>query len=154
MHIALAADEGRRFSIGPDQVTVKGVSPGDGGFAVVDYRAAPGVPGPPVHVHADIDEAWYLLDGTLDVLVGDERRRVEPGGFVLVPASVPHGFANAGSGWARWIGILSPGTALTMLEELGALMPEDGAPDVDAVVAMLAGYRTAVVGPPLASGAA
>jgi hypothetical protein len=36
-----------------------------------------------------------------------------------------------------------------MLEDLGALVPQDGPPDETAVVAMLARYGTTVLGPPL-----
>jgi mannose-6-phosphate isomerase-like protein (cupin superfamily) len=151
MTTILGPDEGRVFSIGGDRVTVKGVADALGvGFALIDYRAAPGVPGPPLHRHDDIDEAWYLLEGRLDVSLGDERRSVGAGSFLLVPHGVAHTFANAGPTWARWIGVLSPGpSSLNMLEDLGALVPQDGPPDEAAVVAMLARYGTAVLGPPL-----
>jgi hypothetical protein len=119
------------------------------GFALIDYRAAPGVPGPPLHRHDDIDEAWYILDGQLDVSVGDDRRSVGAGSFLLVPHGIPHTFANAGETWARWIGVLSPGSSLSMLEDLGALIPPDGPPDEAAVVEMLTRYGTTVLGPPL-----
>ena len=146
----LAPGEGRLFAIGRDQVTVKGVSNVPGaGFALIDYRAAPGVPGPPLHVHDAIDEAWYLLEGELDVQLGDERRRVGASSFLLVPRGVPHTFANAGGGWARWIGVLSPGSALGMLEDLGQLIPPDGPPDEAAMLEMFTRYRTTVLGPPL-----
>lgn len=150
MTTILAPDEGRLFPIGGDKVTVKGVADVLGvGFALIDYRAAPGIPGPPLHVHDAIDEAWYLLEGQLDVRVGDERRRVGAGSFLLVPHGAPHTFVNAGDGWARWIGVLSPGSALGMLEDLGALIPQDGAPDETAIGAMFTRYGTTVVGPPL-----
>ena len=65
MTTILGPDEGRVFTIGGDRVTVKGVADALGvGFALIDYRAAPGVPGPPLHRHDDIDEAWYLLEGS------------------------------------------------------------------------------------------
>ena len=117
MTTILGPGEGRQFVIGGDRVTVKGVADaGDVGFALIDYSAAPDVPGPPLHVHSTIDEAWYLLEGELDVRFGEERRRVGAGSFLLVPHGVPHTFANVGDGWARWVGVLSPGTALGMLE--------------------------------------
>ena len=150
MTTILAPGEGRMFSIGGDQVTVKGVAGVEGvGFALIEYRAAPGIPGPPLHVDDAIDAGWYLLEGQLDVHVGDERRRVSAGSFLLVPHGVPHTFANSGDGWARWIGVLSPGTALGMLEGLGSLIPEDGAPDETAIGELSARYGTTALGPPL-----
>ncbi len=150
MTTILAPGEGRMFSIGGDRVTVKGVADVHGvGFALIDYRAAPGIPGPPLHVHDAIDEGWYLLEGQLDVQVGDERRRVSAGSFLLVPHGVPHTFANGGDGWARWIGVLSPGSALGMLEGLGSLIPEDGPPDEQAIGELFTRYGTTALGPPL-----
>jgi mannose-6-phosphate isomerase-like protein (cupin superfamily) len=46
-----------------------------------------------------IDEAWYLLQGRLEIQVGDERRSVGAGSFLLVPHGAPHTFVNAGDGW-------------------------------------------------------
>jgi mannose-6-phosphate isomerase-like protein (cupin superfamily) len=150
MTMILAPDEGRLFPIGGDRVRVKGVADALGvGFAVIDYRAAPGIPGPPLHVHDDIDEAWYLLEGRLDVCVGDDRRTVGAGSFLLVPHGASHTFANVGDEWARWIGVLSPGSSLGMLEDLGRLIPEDGPPDEAAITEMFARYGTTVLGPPL-----
>ncbi|HXP21581.1 MAG TPA: cupin domain-containing protein [Streptosporangiaceae bacterium] len=115
MTTILAADQGRLFTIGADQVTIKGVSDVLGaGFALIDYRAAPHVPGPPLHAHDAIDEAWYLLEGQLDVCVGDTRRTVGAGSFLLVPHGAPHTFVHVGDDWARWIGVLSPSSALGM----------------------------------------
>lgn len=81
--------------------------------------------------------------------MGDERRRVGAGSFLLVPHGAPHTFANAGQDWARWIGVLSPGSALGMLEELGALIPPDGPPDEAAIGEIFTRYGTTVLGPPL-----
>ncbi len=150
MTTILAPDEGRLFTIGADQVMVKGVSDVLGaGFALIDYRAAPHVPGPPLHVHDAIDEAWYLLDGHLDVRIGDVRCTVGAGSFLLVPHGAPHTFVNAGDDWARWIGVLSPGSALGMLEALGRLIPHDGPPEEAAILQMFTRYGTTIQGPPL-----
>jgi len=151
MTTILAPGEGRLFHIGDDRVTVKGVADAlDVGFALIDYSAAAGVPGPPLHVHDAIDEAWYLLEGQLDVQVGEQRRQVGAGSFLLVPHGVPHTFVNPGAGWARWVGVLSSGAALGMSEKLGRLVPELGPPDKEAIGEMFRRYGTTVLGPPLA----
>ncbi len=41
-----------------------------------------------------------------------------------MPADVVHRFRNIGSGNARHIAIVSPATALDMIEELGKVRPE------------------------------
>ena len=50
----------------------------------------------PLHLHRSDDEAWYVLDGTLGFVRGDERSRRLPGSAVLVPRGVVHTFWNAG----------------------------------------------------------
>lgn len=47
----------------------------------------------------------------------------------------------------RWLGILAPGRYLRMLEDLGAIMPSDGPPDVTKVLELFARYDTEVVAP-------
>ena len=47
---------------------------------------------PPLHIHHDADETWYVIDGQLTVFVGDERIEAGPGYFVFGPMGVPHAF--------------------------------------------------------------
>jgi mannose-6-phosphate isomerase-like protein (cupin superfamily) len=47
---------------------------------------------PPLHIHHDADETWYVIDGRLTVFVGDERIEAGPGDFVFGPMGVPHTF--------------------------------------------------------------
>jgi quercetin dioxygenase-like cupin family protein len=51
-------------------------------------------PQAPLHVHEQGDEGFIVLRGLLDVTVGAEVRRLEPGEFVLVEAGTPHTFAT------------------------------------------------------------
>jgi mannose-6-phosphate isomerase-like protein (cupin superfamily) len=47
---------------------------------------------PPLHIHHDADETWYVIDGQVTVFVGDERIEAGPGDFVFGPMGVPHTF--------------------------------------------------------------
>ena len=47
---------------------------------------------PPLHIHHDADETWYVIDGRLTVFVGEERIEAGPGDFVFGPMGVPHAF--------------------------------------------------------------
>jgi mannose-6-phosphate isomerase-like protein (cupin superfamily) len=49
----------------------------------------------PLHVHHADDEAWYVLEGALGFIRGDERLEAPAGSAVLVPRGVPHAFWNA-----------------------------------------------------------
>lgn len=59
-------------------------------FVVAEWRDAGGPPGPPrwiapLHLHRSDDEAWYVLDGTLRVQIGDDVVEARVGSGVLVP---------------------------------------------------------------------
>jgi mannose-6-phosphate isomerase-like protein (cupin superfamily) len=48
----------------------------------------------PVHIHHDDDEAWYVVDGELALLLGDDEVRVPVGGAALAPRGTAHTFWN------------------------------------------------------------
>jgi mannose-6-phosphate isomerase-like protein (cupin superfamily) len=83
----------------------------------------------PLHVHHADDEAWYVLEGALGFVLGDERVTVPAGSAVLVPRGTPHTFWNAHTGRTRYLILMTPRTA-ALVEALHG--PYD---DVDALFA-------------------
>ena len=61
------------------------------GYSVIEPGA-----GAPLHVHKDVDEVFILLEGTLDLRLGDEQRLVEANHTIAIPAGVPHAFVAVG----------------------------------------------------------
>ena len=55
----------------------------------IDYLA-----GPPLHVHDEQDDTFFVLEGVLAVQVGDDVHDLGPGDFATVPPGVPHTFDN------------------------------------------------------------
>jgi quercetin dioxygenase-like cupin family protein len=55
----------------------------------------PGDQAPP-HIHDASDEAFCVISGDLEVLVGDERRVLHQGDFIEIPAGTVHTFATFG----------------------------------------------------------
>jgi quercetin dioxygenase-like cupin family protein len=78
-----------------------------GAYCVIECFVPPGG-GPPPHIHHDAAECFYLLEGSLSLLVGDETTTVEQGGFAHVPKGVVHSFSNTGVGAARMLATFSP----------------------------------------------
>jgi mannose-6-phosphate isomerase-like protein (cupin superfamily) len=65
--------EGELLAVAGNEIVFKvGVAEMDGALGVLEYTAAPGFPGPPAHVHHRTVEGFYVLDGELTMLVGDE----------------------------------------------------------------------------------
>jgi mannose-6-phosphate isomerase-like protein (cupin superfamily) len=146
----LRSGEGRTFHMGPDAIRVLlEADATDGQFSVLEASLAPGLPGPPAHVHRDgLDEIWYVLDGELDFLVGEQTIRAGRGATAYIPAGAVHTFSNPGDSAARWLGIFRPANGLAMIEELADAFPADGPPDVDRMMATFERYRVEVVEPP------
>jgi quercetin dioxygenase-like cupin family protein len=62
-----------------------------GQFAVVEALAWRSTE-PPVHIHRNEDEAWYILDGAMTFYVDAEVFPATTGSFVYAPRGRPHGF--------------------------------------------------------------
>ena len=60
------------------------------------------------HVHAEEDDAFYILEGELTFAYGGEQAVAPPGTFVLVPPGVEHGFRNDGAIPVRMLNIHVP----------------------------------------------
>lgn len=78
---------------------------------VDDGESSAEQPVAPLHRHLADDEAWYVLEGTLGFIRGDERLEAPAGSAVLVPAGVAHTFWNAGPGRARYLILMTPRVA-------------------------------------------
>jgi mannose-6-phosphate isomerase-like protein (cupin superfamily) len=76
----------------------------------------------PLHRHLEDDEAWYVVEGRLGFVRGDERLEAGVGSAVLVPRGVAHTYWNAGAGRARYVIVMTPRVAalVAALHEPGA----------------------------------
>ena len=60
------------------------------------------------HVHADEDDAFYIVEGEMTFTFGDRDVPAPPGTFVLVPPQVEHGFRNDQDSPVRMLNIHAP----------------------------------------------
>jgi mannose-6-phosphate isomerase-like protein (cupin superfamily) len=70
------------------------------------------------HVHHNREEAFFVIEGTAEFLVGEERTRATRGAFLLVPRGTMHGFRSEGD--SRLIIIHSPGGFERYFREVAA----------------------------------
>ncbi|WP_458689047.1 cupin domain-containing protein [Nocardia tengchongensis] len=68
-----------------------------------------GTDGPPPHFHTGSAELFYLLDGTLRVLAGEEIHTLRAGDFLLIPPTVVHAWASPPDAAADVLIIFTPG---------------------------------------------
>lgn len=104
--------------------------------------------GPPQHIHGAEEEAFYVVEGAVDVQVGDEIVHGTPGSFVLIPRGTVHTFWNAGPTPAKLLVIVSPPGMEEYLAEVVGDTEIDAATFVEKVTAMAPKYQMRIVGPP------
>ncbi len=63
----------------------------------------------PLHAH-DEDEAWYVLDGTLRIRIGDQHSEIGAGGAVIVPGGTAHTYWNPRPQPARYLLVMGART--------------------------------------------
>lgn len=77
--------------------------PKDGISSSLSHAVLGGGAGAPLHFHED-DELIVVLEGVLEVRIGDEVHQVPADHTVVVPPGVPHGFTCVGPDRARIMG--------------------------------------------------
>ncbi len=99
--------------------------------------------GPPPHTHP-WDEAYFMLEGELDVAIADQVQRAKAGDFLLAPGGAVHSFRIAG-GPARFL-VLTTGDGAgaffrAMDREIG-----NPPPSLEAVCALAARHGVMLAG--------
>ena len=107
--VVLGPGEGRVYAMGPLSAVFKADGEeSDGRYAISEWWMEPHTKGPGTHQHPD-DDVFYVLAGTMSVMVGDEWHEAPAGSFVLVPGDTPHNFENRGDERAGMLNVSAPG---------------------------------------------
>lgn len=109
---ALPAGGGTPLAWFTSTITMKASGPEIG---VTEVQMEPGDE-PPVHVHKNEDEWFYVLDGAVTFRVGGENYSGTTGAFVSFPRGIPHTFSIE-SPSARFLVMNTPGGFERMFEQ-------------------------------------
>jgi hypothetical protein len=126
-------------------MTVKATSADtDGGFTLLEADEPSGF-GPPMHIHHDCAEAFYVLEGEY-IFFLDGREQVCPAGsFVYVPKGAPHGF-RVGAAPSRKLNLYIPAAMVGYFDELSAAIGR-GEKDPTVLNEIANRYAVEVIGP-------
>lgn len=139
--IVLGTGEGKTISVLGDAYTYKAAKDETGGaYALIEGRIEGN--GPPPHIHTAEEEAFYVLEGELDILVGERIVKAPAGAFLLVPRGTVHTFSKSGTAPAKILIIISPAGFERFFEEIA------GPPDLEKIMALAPKYNLKIVGPP------
>ena len=116
--VVVRAGEGQSVRWGPAGVIRVLASAGstDDSFSIVEATEPPGTAAP-LHTHHAEAEAFYVVEGKIDLTCGDQHVTADAGDFVYTPRGVPHKYAIAGDRPARVLLLFSrPGFESFFLE--------------------------------------
>lgn len=68
----------------------------DNQFGLFELIMQPGSGGPSPHIHKQMTEIFYVVEGEVELTLNEEKVTAQPGAVMVVPQSVPHAFANPG----------------------------------------------------------
>jgi quercetin dioxygenase-like cupin family protein len=148
--VMLTPGEGKTVSFSGNRVTLVHGRP-DGAYSVVEWVSEPGIPGTPLHIHRETDEAFYVLEGTFGFRAGERTFEGSTGAFVLVPKGLEHAYWNEGVIAAKMLITISPPGFERYFEELAeglASVGEDEQAAMSLRRALSEKYDIEVVGPP------
>jgi quercetin dioxygenase-like cupin family protein len=103
LRVAAGEDRfGENRGLGISAIAFKVVPQDSNGFLIIEntFRAKGG---PARHLHYDLDEWFYAVEGEFIIEVGQKRFSMKPGDSLLAPRQIPHVWACVGDTIGRML---------------------------------------------------
>jgi mannose-6-phosphate isomerase-like protein (cupin superfamily) len=143
--VVLGPDEARTIDLGGFGVSVladEGTT--GGGFSLIETGENAAGLGPPLHVHRDCAESFYVVSGSYRMHLDGNDFDCPADSFVYVPVGMRHTFQSAEAG-SRKLNLYTPAGMIGYFDELAAAIA-DGV-DETGLDALAEGYQMEIVGP-------
>ncbi|QCI69396.1 cupin domain-containing protein [Phreatobacter stygius] len=75
---------------------------------ISEWWLEPHTQGPGAHSHPE-DDIFYVVEGTMSILVGERWVNAEKGAFILIPGGMTHDFQNRSDSKAGALNVSIPG---------------------------------------------
>lgn len=113
----LGPGDGRPIDLGNFAMSLKASGDQTGAaFTLLEASEPPNF-GPPLHIHTDAAEAFYVLEGLYRIFIEDQEYSCPAGSFVYIPAGVVHGF-RVGPDPSRKLNLYAPASMVGYFDEL------------------------------------
>ncbi len=97
----------------------------NGAYALIDMLIPPGG-GPPPHSHVNFQEAFYIIDGEIEVITKEKKYNAAKGSYVNIPFNGPvHKFTNKTDKEAHILCLITPAGMEKMFKEIGKPVTAD-----------------------------
>lgn len=148
--VVIRANEGEAVRWGPAGTIrfLAGAESTEGSFSVVEATEEPGSAAP-LHVHHGEAEAFYVVEGRIELTCGEQTVIAGAGDFVYTPKDVPHRYAVIGERRARVLLLFSRPGFEQFFAEAGAPLdqPPAGPPDPERMRQVIAKYDLELLEP-------
>ena len=132
------SDEGKIINVIGDWQTFKLTGKDTNGlFTLIEEENEPGA-GIPLHVHDNEDEVFKVIEGEMELTVGDKTTILKAGDLAFGPRGIPHSWKIVGNSKAKVILSVFPAGIEDMFEELGKLPA--GPPDFPKITEICGRY--------------
>jgi quercetin dioxygenase-like cupin family protein len=123
----------------------------DGQMTIVEVTEPPGAEAP-LHVHHREDEAFWILEGSVTLYVGDATIEASAGDYAWGPRDVPHRY-TVGDAGCRMLFICVPGGFEDLVRDMSVPAetrtlppPSDEPPDMERVAAIAKAHDCELLG--------
>ena len=141
----LRPGEGRTIDLGNFEMSLKAADAETAGaFTLLEASEPPGF-GPPLHIHTNASEAFYVLEGEYHIFVEEHAYLCPAGSFIFITLGLRHGF-RVGSLPSRKLNLYTPAAMIGYFDQLSAAI-KAGTADPDTLDAIAMDNGMQVVGP-------
>jgi mannose-6-phosphate isomerase-like protein (cupin superfamily) len=124
----LRPGDGRTIDLGNFQMSLKATGQEtDSAFSLLE-AAEPADFGPPLHIHRDASEAFYVLEGEYIIFLDGREYACAAGSFIFIPAGIPHGF-RVGKVDSRKLNLYVPAAMVGYFDDLSEAIKSGTADD-------------------------
>jgi quercetin dioxygenase-like cupin family protein len=144
----LRAEEGERYLQLGSSITFKSLSHETDGAAFIWENETPNGARVPPHIHQTEDEFIYLLDGEMEVTIGDTTHTVRPGDLVKMPRGIPHAIRSTGPAMTKSLWTVIPAGQMESFFRALAALPMDQPPSPETFAKLFAEHNLILLPPP------
>lgn len=137
------SNEGKTLNVIGDHQKVKLTGKDTNGlYTLIEQNNQPGAVIPP-HMHENEDEVFQVMEGQVEMSIGDKTTILNTGDLIFCPKGIPHSWKVVGEVKAKAMLSIFPAGIEAMFEELSQLPA--GPPDFDKVVQICGKYKVRIV---------
>jgi mannose-6-phosphate isomerase-like protein (cupin superfamily) len=151
--VHVAEGEGKMLWVADELMTFKASSEDTGGMYSLTDSVVPPQGEVPLHIHHREDEAFWVREGELEVVVGEDTFKAGAGSFVHLPKGIQHTYKNVGMRPARFLTLMVPAGVEKFFEEVGKPATDVSSPppfeeeDIDKFLAVAPRYGVEILLP-------